>query len=155
MQMMPNPRPFDGYVEKPVRVSSTALIHFQRNRYSVPTDCAHRVMSLRIYPAELRLVADGRRSPGMNAASSGTRPITTSRHYIGVIERKPGALRNGAPFAEMPEPLAGLAAASAQTDGRRPGDGRRAGAIPRTAWTPCWWPPSWPSNPVGPAASMC
>ena len=28
------------------------------------------------------------------------------QHYIPLIERKPGALRNGAPFAEMPEPLA-------------------------------------------------
>lgn len=26
-------------------------------------------------------------------------------HYIGLIDRKPGALRNGAPFAQMPEPL--------------------------------------------------
>ena len=35
----PDPRP------------STSLIHFQRNRYSVPTEYAHRVVSLRIYPA--------------------------------------------------------------------------------------------------------
>jgi hypothetical protein len=27
------------------------------------------------------------------------------QHYIPLIERKPGALRNGAPFADMPEPL--------------------------------------------------
>lgn len=27
------------------------------------------------------------------------------QHYIPIIERKPGALRNGAPFADMPEPL--------------------------------------------------
>ncbi|MBM4128416.1 MAG: IS21 family transposase, partial [Nitrospira sp.] len=26
-------------------------------------------------------------------------------HYIALIERKPGALRNGAPFRTMPEPL--------------------------------------------------
>ncbi|MGA8006483.1 MAG: IS21 family transposase, partial [Burkholderiales bacterium] len=25
------------------------------------------------------------------------------RHYLAVIQRKPGALRNGAPFAELPE----------------------------------------------------
>ena len=24
------------------------------------------------------------------------------RHYLAVIQRKPGALRNGAPFAELP-----------------------------------------------------
>ena len=27
------------------------------------------------------------------------------QHYIPLIERKPGALRNGAPFADMPESL--------------------------------------------------
>ena len=27
------------------------------------------------------------------------------RHYIPLLERKPGALRNGAPFADLPEPL--------------------------------------------------
>jgi hypothetical protein len=27
------------------------------------------------------------------------------QHYIPLIQRKPGALRNGAPFADMPEPL--------------------------------------------------
>lgn len=36
-RMMPNPRPFDGYVELPARVSSTSLVHFERNRYSLPT----------------------------------------------------------------------------------------------------------------------
>ena len=27
------------------------------------------------------------------------------QHYISLAERKPGGLRNGAPFAGMPEPL--------------------------------------------------
>ena len=27
------------------------------------------------------------------------------RHYVSLIERKPGALRNGAPFETLPEPL--------------------------------------------------
>ncbi len=36
--LMPNPRPFDGYIEKVLRVSATALVHFQCNRYSVPCE---------------------------------------------------------------------------------------------------------------------
>ncbi len=55
---MPNPRPFDGYLEQPVRVSSDLLVHFQRSRYSVPAGYAHQVVSLRIYPGELVMVAD-------------------------------------------------------------------------------------------------
>jgi hypothetical protein len=27
------------------------------------------------------------------------------QHYLPLVERKPGVLRNGAPFAQMPEPL--------------------------------------------------
>jgi hypothetical protein len=42
------------------------------------------------------------------------------QHYIPLIERKPGALRNGAPFAAMPAPLARLK----QTLLRRPGGDR-------------------------------
>jgi len=32
------------------------------------------------------------------------------RHYVSLLERKPGALRNGAPFKTMPEPLQHLQA---------------------------------------------
>ena len=42
------------------------------------------------------------------------------QHDIPLVERKPGALRNGAPFAAMPEPLARLK----QTRLRRPGGDR-------------------------------
>ena len=31
------PTPYDGFAEREVRVSSTALVHYDRNRYSV--DC--------------------------------------------------------------------------------------------------------------------
>ncbi len=33
------------------------------------------------------------------------RVIYDWRHYLVVVQRKPGALRNGAPFVEMPEPF--------------------------------------------------
>jgi transposase len=104
-QMMPNPRPFDGYIERPIRVSATSLIHFQRNRYSVPTEYAHRVVSLRIYPSELRLVADGQEIARHERSFERYQTRYDFLHYIGLIERKPGALRNGAPFTDMPEPL--------------------------------------------------
>ena len=105
MQMMPVPKSFDGYVEKPVRVTSTALIHFQRNRYSVPAEHAHHVLSLRIYPAELRLMAEGKEVARHVRSFERDQTFYNFTHYIGLIDRKPGALRNGAPFAQMPEPL--------------------------------------------------
>ena len=39
-EMMPMPTPFDGYVEKMARVSSTCLVSISRNRYSVPCEFA-------------------------------------------------------------------------------------------------------------------
>ena len=41
-------RPFDGLVEQTKRVSPTCLVHFERNRYSVPASFANRPVSLRI-----------------------------------------------------------------------------------------------------------
>ena len=107
-QLMPNPAPFDGYVEQPVRVSSTALIHFQRNRYSVPTSVAHHVISLRVYPTELVLVAEGHVLARHVRCFDRYQTRYDWQHYIDAIQRKPGALRDGAPFAEMPAPLRNL-----------------------------------------------
>jgi len=104
-RLMPCPSAFDGYVEQPVRVSSTALIHYQRNRYSVPCEWVNTVVSLRAYPDCLVVVsADG---ASVRLARSFERDQTHYdwTHYISLAERKPGALRNGAPFKVMPEPL--------------------------------------------------
>jgi hypothetical protein len=106
--LMPLGRLFDGFVEHTKRVSPTCLVQFERNRYSVPASFANQPVSLRIYPKRIVIAAEGRilcehdriiarshRLPG--------RTIYDWRHYLAVIQRKPGALRNGAPFAEMPE----------------------------------------------------
>ncbi len=105
--LMPLPTAFDGFVELSKRVSPTCLITFDRNRYSVPASFANRPVNLRIYPERLVIVAEGvevcrheriiersHRQPG--------RVIYDWRHYLAVVQRKPGALRNGAPFVEMP-----------------------------------------------------
>ena len=47
-QMMPMPIAFDGYVEKPARVSSTCLVTVSRNRYSVPCEFAGQMVSARL-----------------------------------------------------------------------------------------------------------
>jgi transposase len=108
LQLMPLPKPFDGYVEQPVRVSSTSLFHFQRNRYSVPTPYAHRVVSLHIYPESLVLVADGAEIARHVRRFERYQTFYDWQHYIPLISQKPGALRNGAPFVTMPDALQSL-----------------------------------------------
>ena len=83
------------------------MINFDRNRYSVPASFANRPVSLRIYPERLVVAAEGQilceherlieRSHNLPS-----RTIYDWRHYLAVVQRKPGALRNGAPFAELP-----------------------------------------------------
>jgi hypothetical protein len=51
--LMPMPTPFDGYVEKPARVSSTCLVSVARNRYSVPCELYGQMVSTRLYPASV------------------------------------------------------------------------------------------------------
>ena len=101
-------RPFDGFVEHTKRVSPTCLVHFERNRYSVPASFANRPVSVRIYPQRIVIAAEGRIlcEHARIIQRSHHLPGTTVydwRHYLAVIQRKPGALRNGAPFAEMPD----------------------------------------------------
>jgi hypothetical protein len=45
-EMMPVPAAFDGFIEHSKRVSSTCLITFENNRYSVPASFANRVDQL-------------------------------------------------------------------------------------------------------------
>ena len=59
-QLMPMPEPFDGYIEKPARVSSTCLVSVARNRYSVPCELAGQMVSTRLYPGGVAVVADDR-----------------------------------------------------------------------------------------------
>jgi hypothetical protein len=80
----------------------------ERNRYSVPASFANRPVSLRVYPERIVIAAEGRIlcEHGRIIARSHHLPgriIYDWRHYLAVIQRKPGALRNGAPFTEMPD----------------------------------------------------
>lgn len=106
--LMPMPRPFDGFVEHTKRVSPTCLVHFERNRYSVPASYANRPVSLRVYADRLVVAAEGQvicehqRVIERNHHHAG-HTVYDWRHYLAVLQRKPGALRNGAPFAELPQ----------------------------------------------------
>jgi hypothetical protein len=71
----------------------------------VPAELAHQVISLRVYPWELVLVAEGEEVARHRRCFERYQTVYDWQHYVGVLQRKPGALRNGAPFSEMPERL--------------------------------------------------
>ena len=128
--LMPPGRPFDGFVEHTKRVSPTCLVHFERTRYSVPASFANRPVSLRVYPDRIVIAAEGqilcehKRIIERSHHLPG-RTVYDWRHYLAVIQRKPGALRNGAPFAEMPDAFQQLQSQLL----RRPGGDREMAEI--------------------------
>jgi hypothetical protein len=102
---MPMPKPFDGYVESSARVSSTCLVTVKRNRYSVPCEWAGRAVSVRLYPNRVLIVAEHTVIADHTRVVDRDHTVFDWQHYMPLIERKPGALRNGAPFEDLPPAL--------------------------------------------------
>ena len=119
--LMAVPTPFDGFVEHTKRVSPTCLVHFDRNRYSVPATFANRPVSLRIYADRLVMAAEGQiiaeHVRCFDRRHAGGQTRYDWRHYLAVLQRKPGALRNGAPFLELPDGFRRLQASLAKHPG--------------------------------------
>jgi transposase len=102
--------PFDGFHETEHAVSGTCLISFDRNRYSVMAKAARCAVQVRAY-ADRILVRCGGEVVAEHARSFGRgRTIYDPWHYLPILARKPGALRNGAPFQnwELPPALTRL-----------------------------------------------
>ena len=98
--------PFDGFVEKAVRASTTCLIMADHNRYSVDARAAGRMVLVRSHAERIvvllgdEVVADHPRNFRRDQI------IYDPWHYLPVLMKKPGALRNGAPFKDWDLPAA-------------------------------------------------
>jgi transposase len=100
------PTPYDGFAEREVRVSSTALVHYDRNRYSVDCRWAGKTVSVRAYAERIVMVADGQVVGEHRRSFERERTFFDPWHYVPALATKPGALRNGAPFKDWPLPAA-------------------------------------------------
>ena len=116
-QLMPMPTPFDGYVESAHKVSSTSLVAVGRNRYSVPCEFAGQRVSARLYPERIDIVQSDLIIASHLRLANHSQIRYDWQHYVPLLERKPGALRNGAPFADLPEPLQRLRRGLLKHDG--------------------------------------
>ena len=98
---------FDGFHAVPASVSKTCLVRFDNNKYSVAASAVGRPVEVRAYADRNELRQDGR-IVGVHARCFGRdRTVFDPWHYVPVLARKPGALRNGAPFKDWVLP-AGL-----------------------------------------------
>jgi Mu transposase-like protein len=97
---------FDGFHASPASVSKTCLVRFDNNKYSVSASAIGRPVEVQAYADRIvirqdgRIVAEHRRSFGRGET------IYDPWHYVPVLARKPGALRNGAPFKDWVLPTA-------------------------------------------------
>jgi transposase len=98
---------FDGYVEQMMRVSSTCLVRVDRNRASVPASAAGQAVSVRTTAEQVRIVAHGEVIAAHPRVFGREQLVCDPWHYLPVLEKKPGALRDGAPFVawDLPRPI--------------------------------------------------
>ena len=110
--------PFTGYIEHLLKVTSTCLVSVDRNRYSVPAQWAGQVVSVRVTAHNLCVIAKGETIAAHQRSFLRDQLICNPWHYLPVLERKPGALRHGAPFQDwdLPESIQKVRAKLLQQD---------------------------------------
>ncbi len=105
-QLVPYAGRFDGFHAVPASVSKTCLVRFDNNKYSVAAGAVGRPVEVHAYADRIVIRQDGR-VVGEHARSFGRgETVYDPWHYVPVLARKPGALRNGAPFKDWVLPAA-------------------------------------------------
>ena len=104
--LVPHQGAFKGFHEKTAAVSKTCLVSFDRNRYSVSATAVGRPVQVQAYASKLVIRQDGAIVGEHDRVFGRDRTIYDPWHYVPVLARKPGAIRNGAPFKEMRLPSA-------------------------------------------------
>jgi len=105
--LRPVGRSFDGYVEKIHRASSTCLVQYDNNYYSVPSEYAKQKVSLRAYALTVVIYA-GQQEIAKHIRSFKRHDYCFEPwHYVPLLASRPGALRDGAPFKQwaLPKPI--------------------------------------------------
>jgi len=105
-KLVPYAGRFDGFHAVPASVSKTCLVRFDNNKYSVTASAVGRPVEVHAYADRIVIRQDGR-NVGEHSRSFGRGgTIYDPWHYVPVLARKPGALRNGAPFKDWVLPAA-------------------------------------------------
>ena len=112
---------FDGFHAIPASVSKTCLVRFDNNKYSVAASAVGRPVEIRAYAERIELRQDGRLVGEHRRCFGRDRSVYDPWHYVPVLARKPGALRNGAPFKDWVLP-AGLERVRRKLAGAADGD---------------------------------
>jgi transposase len=97
---------FDGFHATPAADSKTCLVRFDSNKYSVAAKAVGRPVEIHAYADRLVIRQDGEVVGDHVRRFGRNQTAYNPWHYVPVIARKPGALRNGAPFKDWVLPVA-------------------------------------------------
>lgn len=102
--LVPAPVLFDGCKETNVRVSITCLVKYDRNSYSVDCSSVGQIVQCKAYADKLVFILDAKEVGRHERRFTTGQTYFKCWHYFPILARKPGALRNGAPFIDMDLP---------------------------------------------------
>ena len=101
--------PLDGFHATVAAVSKTCLVRFDNNQYSVAARAVGGPVNVRAYAERIVIRQDGESIAEHPWSFAPGQVVYDPWHYVPILARKPGALRNGAPFKgwrlpDEPEP---------------------------------------------------
>src|SRR5438874_8462113 len=91
---------FDGFRATQASVSKTCLVRYDNNKYSVAARAVGRPVEIQAYAERIVIRQDGAIVDEHARCFGRNQTIYDPWHYVPVLARKPGALRNGAPFKD-------------------------------------------------------
>jgi hypothetical protein len=91
---------FDGFHSTTASVSKTCLVRFDNNKYSVASRAVGRPVEIQAYADRIVIRQDGAVVAEHARCMGRGETVYDPWHYVPVLARKPGALRNGAPFKD-------------------------------------------------------
>jgi hypothetical protein len=95
-----------------MRATTTCLITHDRNKYSIDARAAGRSVLVRVYADRIIVLLDDEMVADHPRRFGRDQVVYDPWHYLPVLTRKPGVLRNGAPFNDwdLPAPLSSVRA---------------------------------------------
>ncbi len=97
---------FDSYKTQDDVVSPYCFVKFATNSYSAECSYVGQPVEVRIYASRIVILHQGKMIGNHERSFERYKRIYDPWHYVPILERKPGALRNGAPFKELNLPPA-------------------------------------------------
>jgi hypothetical protein len=100
-KLVPYAGRFDGFHAVPASVSKACLVRFDNNKYAVAAIAVEWPVEIHAYADRIVTRQDGRIVAEQPLSFERGETTYDPWHYVPVLARKPGSLRNGAPLQRL------------------------------------------------------